>query len=88
MASPSISLASSRGREGAYYVPSGSHGTLMAKLICKVCPMVKLYIAQLEVLRGLDGRPSFTVESATEVRMQPLPRHLGGKSPLFLGRFT
>lgn len=57
------------GRRGAFYVPSGPHGTLMAQLICKICPTVKLYIAQLEVFRGQDGRRSFSAESAAEVRM-------------------
>lgn len=55
------------GRWGAFYVPSGTHGTLMAKLICKICPNVELYIAQLEVLPG--GRRSFNAESAAEVRI-------------------
>ncbi|KAF2275928.1 uncharacterized protein EI97DRAFT_458926 [Westerdykella ornata] len=59
-------LSEFSGRAGAYYVPSGPHGTLMAQLICKVCPVVKLYIAQLEVLPGQNGRRSFTPESATE----------------------
>ncbi|RYP40703.1 hypothetical protein DL768_010602 [Monosporascus sp. mg162] len=59
-------LSEVSGRWGAYYVPSGPHGTLMAQLICEVCPVVKLYIAQLEVLPGQDGRRSFTPESATE----------------------
>ncbi|KAK1252160.1 hypothetical protein MKX08_003347 [Trichoderma sp. CBMAI-0020] len=54
------------GHQGVYYVPSGPHGTLMARLICEVCPVVKLYIAQLEVLPGHDGRRSFTEESAAE----------------------
>ena len=58
------------GRRGAYYVPSGPHGTLMAQLICEVCPVVQLYIAQLEVLPGEHGRRSFTPESATEVRKE------------------
>ncbi|KAI1080675.1 peptidase S8/S53 domain-containing protein [Whalleya microplaca] len=52
------------GRCGSYYVPSGPHGTLMAQLICEVCPQVKLFIAQLEELRGREGRRSFSVESA------------------------
>ncbi len=60
-------LSELTGRRGAYYVPSGPHGTLMAQLICRVCPMVKLYIAQLEVLPGQDGARSFTIDSATEV---------------------
>ncbi|CAK7209195.1 hypothetical protein SEUCBS140593_000413 [Sporothrix eucalyptigena] len=54
------------GRRGSYYVPTGKHGTLMAQSICSVCPMVKLYIAQLEVLPGQNGQRSFTAESATE----------------------
>ncbi|KAK4222100.1 hypothetical protein QBC38DRAFT_504306, partial [Podospora fimiseda] len=59
------SLSELSGRRGAYYVPSGPHGTLMAKAICSICPKVKLYIAQLEVLPGPHGQRSFTVESAT-----------------------
>lgn len=55
------------GRRGAYYVPSGPHGTLMAKAICSICPKVKLYIAQLEVLPGTHGQRSFTAESAAQV---------------------
>ncbi|CAI7570067.1 unnamed protein product [Penicillium glandicola] len=51
---------------GAYYVPSGAHGTLMARCICQVCPMADLYIGQLETLPGFDDRRSFTIESATE----------------------
>ncbi|CAK7226324.1 hypothetical protein SCUCBS95973_006163 [Sporothrix curviconia] len=54
------------GRRGSYYVPTGKHGTLMAQSICSICPMVKLYIAQLEVLPGQNGQRSFTAESATE----------------------
>lgn len=50
-----------------FYVPSGSHGTLMAELICMVCPVVKLYIAQLDVFKGRDGRRSINIESAAEV---------------------
>lgn len=64
------------GRRGAYYVPSGAHGTLMAALICEVLPPVRLYIAQLEVLRTQDGRRSFTAESATEVELHEPPRML------------
>ncbi|KAI1824956.1 hypothetical protein F4861DRAFT_538412 [Xylaria intraflava] len=36
----------------AYYVPSGQHGTMMADLICRICPSCELYIARL------DERPS------------------------------
>lgn len=55
------------GRRGSFYVPSGPHGTLMAQLVCKVCPMVQLYIAQLEVFRGQQGQRSFRAESAADV---------------------
>ncbi|KLU81870.1 hypothetical protein MAPG_00951 [Magnaporthiopsis poae ATCC 64411] len=54
------------GRRGAYFVPSGPHGTLMAKAICSVCPKVMFYIAQLEILPGPHGQRSFTAESAIE----------------------
>lgn len=60
-------LSQVSGRRGGYYVPSGPHGTLMAQLICEICPNVKLFIAQLEELRGQDGRRSFTEDSAAEV---------------------
>ncbi|KAK3399636.1 peptidase S8/S53 domain-containing protein [Sordaria brevicollis] len=67
-------------RHGAYYVPTGPHGTLMAQLICEICPVVKLYIAQLEYVptadeqhthgrslgRGGGAGRSFTTESAIE----------------------
>ncbi|KAK3490308.1 peptidase S8/S53 domain-containing protein [Neurospora hispaniola] len=54
--------------KGAYYVPTGSHGTLMAQLICAVCPetVAKLYIAQLEPVPRSDGRRGFTPQSAIE----------------------
>ncbi|KAL7952202.1 hypothetical protein V8C34DRAFT_299870 [Trichoderma compactum] len=55
------------GRKGAYYVASGPHGTLMAQLICEVCPRVKLYVAQIEEIPAKDTPfSSFTHESATE----------------------
>jgi subtilisin family serine protease len=61
-------LSELSGRRGAYYAPTGPHGTMMAQLICEVCPVADLYIAQLELLPGQDGQRSFTAESATEVR--------------------
>jgi subtilisin family serine protease len=30
-----------------FYQSSNGHGTLMAKLICQICPKVKLYVAKL-----------------------------------------
>jgi hypothetical protein len=51
----------------SFYVPSGPHGTLMAQLICEVCPKVKLFVAKLEKVKGQDGGRSFTPESAIKV---------------------
>ncbi|KAJ4385943.1 hypothetical protein N0V85_007957 [Neurospora sp. IMI 360204] len=52
--------------QGAYYVPTGYHGTLMAQLICDICPVARLYIAQLEPVPRNDGRRGFTQQSAIE----------------------
>ncbi|KAI2629599.1 peptidase S8/S53 domain-containing protein [Hypoxylon sp. NC1633] len=32
----------------AYYVPRGQHGTLVADIICRICPKPQLYIARME----------------------------------------
>jgi hypothetical protein len=69
-------LSELSGRRGAYYAPKGPHGTLMAQLICEICPVADLYIAQLELVPSQDGRRSFTTESAVEVRHDSkLPCH-------------
>ncbi|RWA08804.1 hypothetical protein EKO27_g6306 [Xylaria grammica] len=60
------SLDSFHGRRGVYYVPSGRHGTLMAQLICNICPVVKLFVAQLQATPGRDQQRSFTTQSATK----------------------
>ncbi|RYP64178.1 hypothetical protein DL771_008869 [Monosporascus sp. 5C6A] len=39
----------------SYFVPRGKHGTLMAQLICSICPGTQLYIARLEELPALTG---------------------------------
>ncbi|KAK8926722.1 Intracellular serine protease [Metarhizium anisopliae] len=39
----------------SYFVPRGKHGTLMAQLICDLCPGTELYIARLEELPLLSG---------------------------------
>jgi len=71
------------GRRGSYYVHSGPHGTLMAKAICSMCPKVKLYIAQLEVLPGMHGQRSFTAESAAQAssRFTNMPTYLSFHVP-------
>ncbi|KAJ4015293.1 hypothetical protein NW766_005628 [Fusarium irregulare] len=39
----------------SYFVPSGRHGTLMAQLICRLCPNVQLFVARLEELPSASG---------------------------------
>ncbi|KAI0403545.1 peptidase S8/S53 domain-containing protein [Xylaria palmicola] len=52
----------------SYYVPSGKHGTLMAQLICNMCPNVQLYVARLQELPTLTGGSGrrVTAESAAK----------------------
>jgi hypothetical protein len=51
-----------------YFVPSGNHGTLMAQLICSICPDSLLYIARLEELPTVTGRGRrVTAKSAAKV---------------------
>lgn len=52
----------------AYYVASGSHGTLLATMICDICPQPKLYIARLEERMQLNGNSRrFVPKSAANV---------------------
>lgn len=39
----------------SYFVPRGKHGTLMAQLICDLCPSIQLYVARLEELPAFTG---------------------------------
>jgi Subtilase family len=52
----------------SYYSSSSGHGTLMATLICFVCPSVKLYVAKLDDQRASEGT-AFTTKSALKVRL-------------------
>ena len=51
----------------SYFVPLGNTGTLMAQLICSLCPDVKLYIARLEELPMIGKTRHVTAESAAKV---------------------
>jgi hypothetical protein len=51
-------------RISAYFVPAGHHGTMIARLICRLCPNVKLYIARIQ---ELNGKRLITGQSATQV---------------------
>ncbi|QYS95166.1 Subtilisin, putative [Trichoderma simmonsii] len=51
----------------AYFVPSGKHGTQMAKLITEICPNPRLFIARLDERQAPDGSGRrITTESATK----------------------
>jgi hypothetical protein len=50
----------------SYYVSQGGHGTMMARLILRMCPKAKLYVARLQ--EYTSGRRRFIQpESATQV---------------------
>lgn len=49
-----------------YYCSSAGHGTLMAKLVKRVCPLAKLYVARLDQGEGLRGEIQPTAESAAK----------------------
>lgn len=49
-----------------YYLSTCGHGTVMACLICQMCPKVKLYVAKLDEEETDSGR-SITTSSAAKV---------------------
>jgi hypothetical protein len=62
----------SNGLYSSYYKSSRGHGTIMATLIRKVCPGVKLYVAKLNEERTNNGF-EITAASAVEVgKTKPL----------------
>ncbi|MCJ1392423.1 hypothetical protein MMC18_005290 [Xylographa bjoerkii] len=58
--------AASTGLMNAYYVLSGTHGTTMACLICKICPKSRLYVARLEEYESAAGKRQITAKSAAD----------------------
>lgn len=55
-------------RPGSFYATSGGHGTLMAKLICRLCPQASLYVAKIG-----DTKRGFTADCAAEVNLSLFP---------------
>ena len=51
-----------------YYVTSGGHGTVMASLICRVCPKVQLYIVKLDEHMSEHSTRQITAKSAARAR--------------------
>ncbi|KAE8447278.1 hypothetical protein EG329_010972 [Mollisiaceae sp. DMI_Dod_QoI] len=50
----------------SYYVSSGGHGTMMARLVLRMCPTAKLYVARLQEYTSATGKRFITAESATD----------------------
>jgi len=61
--------------EDNYYVEAGPHGTVMANLIFKMCPMVEFYMAKIVPNESSTIPP----EAAVKVRSQTSTLHLVGK---------
>ena len=56
-----------------YWATSGFHGTVMASLICRVCPMVQLYVLRLDEYSAKEqGKRQITAKSAEKVRSTPV----------------
>jgi hypothetical protein len=55
-----------------YFCSTAGHGTLMAKLIQRVCPLAKLYVARLDQGQGFLGEVQPTAESAAKVGLTPI----------------
>lgn len=57
------------GLNAPYWATNRSHGTLMASLICRVCPMARLYVLRLDEHSTNDrNRRQITAKSAQLVR--------------------
>jgi len=57
--------------QSSYVTSAEGHGTVMAYFIRRVCPHVRLYVLKLDPNMA-QGRPTFSIESATEVLHGPL----------------
>jgi hypothetical protein len=49
-----------------YYVTSTGHGTVMASMICRVCPTAKLQVLKLDTYQSEDGIAQITAKSAAQ----------------------
>lgn len=54
-----------------YYHSEDGHGTVMANLIFRVCPMAKLYIIRMPTFRNSEGETRIVARSAALVRKYP-----------------
>jgi len=56
-----------RGMTRPYYESAMNHGTLMANLICRVCPNAKIISYRLDTRPGEGDKIHFTAKSAADV---------------------
>lgn len=59
-----------------YYVTSGGHGTLMASLICRICPKAQLYVVKLEEHLSEHSTRQITAASAAKVSLYSCQQNL------------
>lgn len=58
-----------------YYASERGHGTVMARMISRVCPMAKIYVIRLEThYDHQEQKVRITPNSAAEVRFEPVPK--------------
>jgi Subtilase family len=56
----------------SYFTSSKGHGTIMAMLIRKICPNVRLYVAKLN--EENTGRNTFSITASSAVKVWQNPR--------------
>ncbi|KAI1465212.1 uncharacterized protein F4812DRAFT_462057 [Daldinia caldariorum] len=54
------------GARKPFHESQTGHGTLMANMICRVCPAAKIFVCRLKVVSGNGSKSHFTAESAAE----------------------
>lgn len=59
---------SSQNLNKPYYITTGGHGTVMASLICRVCPKAQLYVLKLDEHVSEHSTRTITAKSAAKVR--------------------
>ena len=61
----------------SYYVTSQGHGTVMASLICRVCPTAQIYVVKLDEYLNEKSERQITAKSAAKVHIYQFPMPLG-----------
>ena len=60
-----------------YHASTTGHGTLMAYMIRRMCPSVKIFVYKLNMDRGSEGKASFTAKSAADVSSSSFQLNFG-----------